>query len=31
MIAVLLYGAMGVLTVLSISGSVIHVFRNLGR
>jgi hypothetical protein len=31
MIAVLLFATMGVLTVLSISGSVIHIIRNLGR
>jgi hypothetical protein len=31
MTAILLFGAMAVLTVLSISGSVIHIFTNLDR
>jgi hypothetical protein len=31
MIAMMLFGAMGVFTVFSISGSLIHFFRNLNR
>ena len=31
MIAMVLFGAMGVLTVFSISGSLIHISRNLNR